>query len=151
MRCTFHRQERLKSEKIISRLFKEGNSFACYPLRLVWMEIEPYPTTAEDAPPLSIKPTFPILFSLTVAKKTFKRANKRNILRRRLREAYRLHKAELYNYLTTNELYQNKQYAFMVMYVAKEALPYIDIENGIKKMIYKFKKELHSALPKQQI
>ena len=40
MQHTFLRAERLKSEKVITRLFnKEGRSFSCYPLRLVWSEI----------------------------------------------------------------------------------------------------------------
>ena len=49
---TFKRNERLKSEKIITQLFRKGNgqSFACYPLRLVYMEI---PLTIR---PLSILP-----------------------------------------------------------------------------------------------
>jgi ribonuclease P protein component len=128
----FLKEERLKSQKTISLLFKEGRSFTCYPLRLVYAEVE----TTADAP-------FPIQFSVTVAKRNFKRAVDRNVLRRRIREAYRLHKETLYNFLQNlpeNSDMKNKHFAFMVMYVAKEELPFAEIEKGIKKMIYKFEK-----------
>jgi ribonuclease P protein component len=160
---TFKRNERLKSEKIITQLFRKGNSFACYPLRLVYAEIPPVEisdskfqiSTVEtdldtQKGPLSIKPILadsdadlsPIEFALSVPKKAFKRAVDRNILRRRIREAYRLNKIELYKFLKDNKLHGDKRFAFMVLYTAKEELPYSEIEKGIKKMIRKFKEEL---------
>ena len=132
----FSREERLKSTKIINALFKGGRSFSCYPLRLVWQEV------VKSELPLSIQSNSPILFSLSVPKKSFKRAVDRNVLRRRVREAYRLNKEKIYNLLNDNELYSQKQFAFMVLYTAKEELSYLEIEKGIKKMIYKFEKEL---------
>ena len=128
----FLKDERLKSQKTISRIFKEGRSFICYPLRLVYVEVEP------TADALS-----PIQFSVTVAKRNFKRAVDRNVLRRRIREAYRLNKITLYNFLQAlpeDSEMKNKHFAFMVMYIAKEELPFGEIEKGIKKMIYKFEK-----------
>jgi ribonuclease P protein component len=168
---TFKRNERLKSEKIITQLFRKGNSFACYPLRLVYAEIPAVEVPDAKFPmsnateildtdighpksdverPLSIKPILadadadlsPIEFALSVPKKAFKRAVDRNILRRRVREAYRLNKIELYKFLKNNILHGHKRFAFMVLYTAKEELPYSDIEKGIKKMIRKFKEEL---------
>jgi ribonuclease P protein component len=168
---TFKRNERLKSEKIITQLFRKGNSFACYPLRLVYAEIPPVdipdskfqiPNATEMSDsdirhpksdiegPLSIKPILDhsdadlsqIEFALSVPKKAFKRAVDRNILRRRIREAYRLNKIELYKFLKDNKLHGDKRFAFMVLYTAKEELPYSEIEKGIKKMIRKFKEEL---------
>jgi ribonuclease P protein component len=143
----FRRIERLKSEKVISSLFKKGHSFSCYPLRLVYSEIDRLPTKSED--PLSKKEDSvefsPIQFSLSVSKKKFKRAVDRNLLRRRIREAYRLQKHELYLFLDKSELFAGKQFAFMVIYTAKESLPYADIHKGIRKMIGKFKYEISSS------
>lgn len=166
---TFKRNERLKSEKLITQLFRKGNSFACYPLRLVYAEIPPIdiPDTkfqmsdseialpkSDIEAPLSISTVSDdsnavlpvelshIEFALSVPKKAFKRAVDRNILRRRIREAYRLHKIELYKFLENNALHGHKRFAFMVLYTAKEEMPYSDIEKGIKKMIRKFKEDL---------
>jgi ribonuclease P protein component len=148
---TFKKEERLKSEKIITQLFRNGKSFACYPLRLVYAEM---PT---DIPPLSIAGVFDdletenvietatvssIQFALSVPKKAFKRAVDRNVLRRRIREAYRLNKIELYRFLENKYFNEDKRFAFMVLYTAKEEMPYGEIEKGIKKMIRKFKEEL---------
>ena len=140
---TFHRSERLKSEKIITALFKEGRSFSCYPLRLVWSEAVIVPSL-DNLSPNSAEPVSPIQFSLSVPKRAFKRAHDRNLLRRRVREAYRLHKHTLYDLLKKPEYegHKDKQFAFMVLYTAKETLPYAEIERGIKKMIYKFGQEL---------
>ncbi|MEY4904659.1 MAG: hypothetical protein RLZZ292_2474 [Bacteroidota bacterium] len=176
----FKKEERLKSEKVITQLFRKGHSFACYPLRLVYAELpnpELEPTNAKpqqptDIPnpksklgdPLSIlgafddleafeidedkatkTPLSPVQFALSVPKKAFKRAVDRNILRRRIREAYRLNKIELYRFLENRYLHGEKRFAFMVLYTAKEEMPYMDIEKGIKKMIRKFKDELNNA------
>ena len=131
----FQRAERLKSEKVISSLFKKGRSFSCYPLRLVYTEITPLSTKA-DSTDFS-----PVQFSLSVSKKKFKRAVDRNLLRRRIRESYRLQKHELYLFLKDHNTLSEKQFAFMVIYTAKDALPYADIHKGIRKMITKWKME----------
>ena len=131
----FRRTERLKSEKVISLLFKKGHSFSCYPLRLVYSEITPLSKTEEPSD------FSPIQFTLSVSKKKFKRAVDRNVLRRRIRESYRLQKHELYHFLENNDSLKEKQFAFMVIYTAKEILPYPEIHKGIRKMIAKFKQE----------
>jgi ribonuclease P protein component len=173
----FKKEERLKSEKVITLLFRKGHSFACYPLRLVYAELPNPELEAEnhkskqlsDIPnpkseigdPLSISGVFedlevfeidednasktplsPVQFALSVPKKAFKRAVDRNVLRRRIREAYRLNKIDLYRFLENKYSNGDKRFAFIVLYTAKEEMPYVDIEKGIKKMIRKFKEEL---------
>lgn len=78
---TFTKKERLSSKTIIEKLFAGGNkSFAAFPLRVVYMPVEP----TEDMPPVSIL--------ISVPKKRFKRAVKRNRVKRQVREAYRRNK-----------------------------------------------------------
>jgi ribonuclease P protein component len=147
---TFKKEERLKSEKIITQLFRKGHSFACYPLRLVYAELPNSETETSDIEAVhhseirnpKSEIVSPIQFALSVPKKAFKRAVDRNVLRRRIREAYRLHKIELYRFLENQPSNGDKRFAFMVLYTAKEEMPYGEIEKGIKKMIRKFKEEL---------
>jgi ribonuclease P protein component len=146
MSQTFHRTEHLKSEQIIAQLFKEGQSFACYPLRLVYVELPQHPlsknTDSSDFDNPNTPPLAPIQVAFSVPKKNFKLATDRNRLRRRVREAYRLHKHELYNYLKNNALHADKNYAFMILYTNKEETTYHDIQKGIRKMIFRFKEAL---------
>lgn len=119
---TFTRQERLKSRTLLGRLFKEGKAFMAYPLRVVWMDL---PATKDiDQAPVQVV--------ISVPKRNFKTAVARNLLKRRIREAYRLHKHELY------ELLGDQRVALMLMYIAKEELPFSEIESGVVKMLGKW-------------
>ncbi len=79
---TFKKEERLCSKKLIDRLFNGGksHSLAAFPLRVVYMEQD-----REDE-----KPQVQVLIS--VPKRCFKLAVKRNRVKRQIREAYRQQK-----------------------------------------------------------
>jgi ribonuclease P protein component len=130
---TLKKEERLKSRKVIKNLFQRGQSFAAYPLRLVWMQTE---EAAGD---------FPVRFALTVAKKKFPRAVQRNRIRRQMREAWRLNKHLLYEKLPASE----QKLAFMVIYSAPEGLPSRQIHKGMRKMIRRFLQQ-YTANPKPE-
>jgi ribonuclease P protein component len=129
---TFSTAERLKSRKVIASLFQKdkSQSFGAYPLRLVWI-----PTEVEN--------DFPVQSSFSVPKKTFRRANQRNTLRRRMREAYRLHKHLIYNNLKDSE----KKYALMWLFTGKEEVPYQDIEKSMIFAIHRFLREIKKEKP----
>jgi ribonuclease P protein component len=78
MKLTFGKNEKLKSKKDIESLFSEGQSFVSHPIRIVY-RIKP-------------KEDYDIKIGVSVAKKRFKHAVDRNLLKRRIREAYRLNK-----------------------------------------------------------
>ncbi|MEM8524163.1 MAG: ribonuclease P protein component [Bacteroidota bacterium] len=118
---TFSKSERLKSTKTIEQLFKKGNSFAKYPLRLVWLKQE----GELDA---QVQVTF------SVPKKKFKKAVDRNRIKRQMREVWRLNKHQLYEQLP------KQSFAFMFIYTAKEPFPYLELEKSMKKIIHKFVK-----------
>ena len=124
----FKTEERLKSTKVIDSLFKEGHSFGQYPLRIVWIATDQLPSDS------------PIQFALSVPKRKFSKAAHRNRRRRQIREAYRLNKHKLYRGLSE----QDQQYAIMILYTAKEALPYEDIEKAMKGIIHRFLKKIKS-------
>jgi len=122
---SFNREERLKSRKIIGQLFSDGHSFGQYPLRLIWSPVEPP------------KSDSPVQCTVSVAKKKFPKAAHRNRIRRQIKEAYRINKHWLYETLDESE----PQYAFMILYTAREALPYEEIERAMKKMLGRFLKK----------
>lgn len=114
-RLTFHKEERLCSQKIIGELFASGESFLSYPIKVVYLKTEfPEP--------------IPVQAAFTVSKRNFKRAVKRNLLKRRMRETYRLNKSEFYTELAA----KNLQIAIMFVFVGKELLEFPAIEKGMK-------------------
>lgn len=90
IRYTLSKDERLKRRLLIDRLFSgKASSLPAFPLRAVWLEVE------GDYPPISLL--------VSVPKKRFKRAVRRNRIKRQLREAYRHHKHSLWNTLAEKD------------------------------------------------
>ena len=79
-RNTFPLKEHLKSKKVIEQVYANGTSVTSFPLRAVFIE---QPQDSEE-------PTAAIL--INVAKKRFRHAVDRNLVKRRIREAYRTSK-----------------------------------------------------------
>lgn len=101
-RYTLTKDERLCSKKLIERLFAGGNrSFPTFPLRVVYMALSPEENSAEAS----------ILIS--VPKKRFKHAVKRNLVKRQVREAYRQHKHILLDALKAKETPRKMVLAFI--------------------------------------
>jgi ribonuclease P protein component len=115
---TFNKGERLKSTLEIAALFEKGKAFLVYPLKIVWIEKSGYCA-------------FPVKAAFTVSKKNIRRATCRNTLKRRIKEAYRLHKHLLYEKLSDNKL------DCIFIYIAREELPYNIIEKSIKAALKK--------------
>ena len=80
--------ERICSRKLIETLFNSGagKSLSAFPLRLVYMPIE-RDTSAGLIPPVQAQ------MMVSVPKRYFKRAVKRNRVKRQVREAYRKNKS----------------------------------------------------------
>lgn len=125
---TFCAEERLKSHVTIGRLFKEGHSFGVYPLRVVWL-----PVVAVGA--------YPAQFALTVPKRSFRKAVDRNRLRRKIRASYQVHKADFYAHLAPKE--PQVQYALMIIYTAKEALPYSTIDRAMLRLLQRLARKIN--------
>lgn len=101
-RYTLTKDERLCSKKLIERLFAGGNrSFPTFPLRVVYMALSPEENSSEAS----------ILIS--VPKKRFKHAVKRNLVKRQVREAYRQHKHILLDALKAKETPRKMVLAFI--------------------------------------
>lgn len=85
---TLSKNERLKSYKRIRILFAGGEKFRVSPL-LVYYRLQHEPSN-EDSVSAS-----PLQMGVSVSSRHFKRAVDRNLLKRRIREAYRLQKIVL--------------------------------------------------------
>ena len=99
-RNTFPLKEHLKSKSVIDNLYANGASATAFPLRAVFLE---QPATQE--------PTAAIL--INVAKRRFRHAVDRNLLKRRIREAYRTEKHCFVEALENN----GKKMAVAIMYI----------------------------------
>lgn len=120
------KEEKLCSRKKIDTLFAEGQSFAQYPLRIVYRIYDK--TTGNELPQ----------FFISVPKRKFKRAVKRVWLRRRIREAYRLHKDIIGNT-------GNKCVDMAFLYIAAEQKEYHIIEQQMIELLKKLSDIINKA------
>lgn len=118
---SFTKVERLCSKKLFAELFENGNSFYSFPFRVVWK----YNTSRISSPSQ---------IAISVPKRTFKKAVDRNLIRRRIKEAFRKNKHQLYDYLELN----NKQIIFVLIYREATISDYINTEKAVCNMLKKF-------------
>ena len=121
MDATLSREERLRTKRRLERLFGQGSGGFVYPIRYIYL----IDKGSETAAAQTGKPAG-VLFS--VPKKFHKRANKRNLLRRRMREAYRLNKS-----LLTEGGVCGADLA--LVYSVKDIADYKRIENAVRKIM----------------
>lgn len=124
MKKTFKKDERLCSVKVIDGLFDRKNSanggVFSYPMRVVFQPQISADTDSENSAKISTQ----VLFS--VPKRQFKHAVDRNLIRRRMKEAYRLNK----QLLTGN-------FNVVFIYIGKGIEDYKAIEKGLKSALKK--------------
>ena len=114
---TLCKEERLWGERIIANLFEHRASFFLSPYRVSWMKI-------------SRTVSFPSRFAVSVPKRRFKRAVKRNLIKRRTREAFRTNK-QILNAAVTGDT----QIHLMLVYASDRLLPYVTIDDSMKKIL----------------
>jgi ribonuclease P protein component len=120
---TFKKEERLCNKKLIEELFHSGSSFLLYPFRIVWLK---------HALPVEV----PVQVVINVPKRRFKKAVHRNLLKRRIREVYRLNKSTgLYSFLQS----YSGQMLLGVHYVGKDIASYELIEKKWKLVLVQLK------------
>lgn len=119
------KNERLRSKNDIDKLFTSGESFVIYPFRIVYKFFDS-------------NSSFKASILISIPKKRFKRAVKRNLLRRRTREAYRLNKDTLLDNLPNN---RTLNIAFL--YISNELYDYSVIEKKMKESLVRLNKEIN--------
>lgn len=124
-RNSFPKAEHLCGEKRIARLFSEGDAFIVYPLRVVFSVLP-----EEDNCPVKVM--------VNVPKKRFKRAVKRNRLKRLMREAYRQNKHTLVEVVQK----KNMQMHVAFNYVSDEELEFDFVEKRMRKTLERLKEKV---------
>ncbi len=121
MKLTLGKQEKLKSKKLIERLYAEGKSVKTFPLRMVFLQ------TKHTS-------TFPVQAGFSVPKRNFKLAVHRNRIKRVMRETYRLQKEII-------SLHAEQPYIFMISYIGKDEWEYKEMYKKMEKLLHLFIEE----------
>lgn len=116
MPASLTKEERLHSFREIDALMKKGEMFFHYPFKVVYLNTPDENGAAKNG------------IIVSVPKRNFKRAVKRNLLKRRIRESYRLNKELLCapQGCRTNVLF---------VYVSKDIMEFQFIEKRIKEIL----------------
>jgi ribonuclease P protein component len=160
----FPKTERLTSKKVIDRLFhrpkpgeaaparaKNGpaeppETFYLFPFRVIYYRqtAPAMPETDAENDTVVLETATPgmpqVLFS--VPKRTFKKAVDRNAVRRRVREAYRLHKHKMLPIekpATATPPINQPVSSIAFLYTAKAKISFDEIEKGMKLALKKIK------------
>jgi len=115
---TLRKHERLYVKTAIDSVFQKGNSIFNPPIKLLWVK-------EKEKSGVAVKVAF------SVPKRTFKKAVTRNLLKRRMREAYRKHKI--------TETGIEETCALMFIYSGNKINPYQEIESKIVLTLQHFK------------
>jgi ribonuclease P protein component len=126
MKFTLGKEERLKSNLSIQELLKQGKTVSGYPLKMYW----------NFSPDLQQK--YPARAAISVPKRKFRRAVDRNLMKRRIREAYRLNKHILYETLDQRQ----QKIQLIILLLSDEFIPYTQLEKGIRELLLKLVNKL---------
>lgn len=121
-RYTFPKREKLCSKKHIEELYKKGSSNFLYPFRIVYL-------SSQDS-----METYPQVL-ISVPKRIFKKAVDRNRLKRQIREIYRLHKLEIFEGMSPEQIPD----FLSIVYLGKEKLPYDTMKRKLITLLLRFR------------
>lgn len=100
---SYNKTEKLKSRKLLEQLFAQGKTFLVFPIKVFYLPI----SQAENE--------VLVQAGVGTSSRNFKNATDRNRIKRLLREAYRLNKLPLHNFLQEQE----KHVAVFFLYIDK--------------------------------
>lgn len=129
-RFTLQAIERLKLRKQIETLFREGEAFSVFPLRLIYLMVP-----ATEAPS-------PVRIGFSIPKKRIKKAVGRNRIKRLLREAWRLQKHAVYR-----QIPEGSQLHLFIIYSGADTLSFDEAQRAIQKSMSRLLDRLRTTSP----
>lgn len=130
-RLTLRKGEKLRHRSLVDPLFREGHTLYEYPLRLTWRAID------EDSLENAFRDRVPeridsLQMLITVPKKKRRHAVDRVLMRRRIREAYRLNRLPLKMRVEADG--NIRTLGMALIYLHDKNLPYSTIESKLKQL-----------------
>ena len=127
-KLTFSKNERLCSKVLIDEIFEKGQKVKKYPFIATYLKVDSAECDWDSQ----------VRIVTTVPKRNVKFANKRNRLRRQIKESYRLQKPEFYTELKA----KNTNLALFLIYIGKEKEDYSFIDKKLKLLLTDLLKQL---------
>lgn len=124
---TLNKSERLKSRKSIESLFLQGKTVSSPPLKLLFRKVVELPV--------------PVQMTVAVPKRFIKNAVDRNLIKRRIREAYRLKKNFFLNSVTNKTTF----YEILFLYQSKEICDFKTIRNSVNFLLIKLAESINKS------
>ena len=122
---SYNKFEKLKSRKQIELLFAQGKSISSFPVKVFYLPVEH-------------TPEHPVQVGVGVSARNFKKAVDRNTIKRRMREAYRLHKLPLHEHLVAAQ----KSVAVFILWIDKQLPTTATLQDLMPTVIEKLIKQL---------
>lgn len=116
--------ERIKHKKIFESLFQMGKHIKFAHLSCIWA--------------VGIIQPFPVQMAVSVPKKRHKHAVTRNLLKRRIKEVYRVHKGELYQAAQP----EKGAISILFLYQTNKILKHAEIEQEVIHLLKKVKESV---------
>lgn len=127
MPCTFGKEERLCSRKLIDRLYAEGHRLMAFPFSVQWI--------ATEGPE-------PCQVMIVAPKRKFHHAVDRNRVRRLTRECWRHRKPVLYTFLQEH----NVCIALSLVYIHNEIMTYEQLSRKADKLMAALEHDIAATL-----
>lgn len=121
---SFPASQKLKSRKVISKLFESGKQVKAYPIRAVY-SISEFDSNYHTAH---------VQMGISVPKRLFRSAVDRNRIKRQMKEAYRMYHTELSDLAEKQNIYL----AMMVIYIDRKEPDFNHLIKKVKNLVDQF-------------
>lgn len=142
----FRQGERLRLRTLVEQLFANGKSLYEWPLRVVYRPLDDASLSAMFKGHVPAG-TGRLQMLITVPKKKRRHAVDRVLMRRRIREAWRLNRQPLR--AATDRLENIRTLSAAFIYIADKNVDYAKVERSMKSLIGKLEQKLEQAAGEQ--